>query len=361
MGAIVTHALVNEEGTLIVAAESGQIIIWDLATKKVIYSDECSHIVQMAFNKQQTKLLVVRGTGPPGSHTGHVEVRHFPAGEKQFGFEFTYRKFVNVHWTADEMQIVCYGFEKMKNHLYIHSNKSGKRLAAILVKYDGFKDVSNMVVLPDKGGIIALIDTEKGNIMDIQNKKFVKSIQGWGGNFTKDGKYGLCAPPSGGMDILDLRSGAVVRTLIPKISEGIFDVIAIFNQTNEYVLYYHSGRKTIRVFRRKDGLQIANYRVQADLKGMETTGDGKGVVLGMGDGSMTSLTIADPARSGTKEYLAKLPSRRNTLPEQTRFWQNGYPYPNPYNHEVSSSPINFLSLLTPFFVPDLHRLLERAT
>ena len=55
MGAIVTHALVNEEGTLIVAAESGQIIIWDLATKKVIYSDECSHIVQMAFNKQQTK------------------------------------------------------------------------------------------------------------------------------------------------------------------------------------------------------------------------------------------------------------------------------------------------------------------
>lgn len=169
----------------------------------------------------------------------------------------------------------------MKNHLYIHSNKSGKRLAAILVKYDGFKDVSNMVVLPDKGGIIALIDTEKGNIMDIQNKKFVKSIQGWGGNFTKDGKYGLCAPPSGGMDILDLRSGAVVRTLIPKISEGIFDVIAIFNQTNEYVLYYHSGRKTIRVFRRKDGLQIANYRAgrpqgDGDDRGREGGGAGHG-------------------------------------------------------------------------------------
>ena len=153
------------------------------------------------------------------------------------------------------------------------------------------------------------------------------------------------------MDILDLRSGAVVRTLIPKISEGIFDVIAIFNQTNEYVLYYHSGRKTIRVFRRKDGLQIANYRVQADLKGMETTGDGKGVVLGMGDGSMTSLTIADPARSGTKDYLAKLPSRRNTLPEQTRFWQNGYPYPNPYNHEIYTDYLKELRKVIPGYQP----------
>ena len=55
-----THALVNEEGTIIVAAESGQVILWDLGTKSVIFSDECKGIVQMAFNKQQTKLLVVR-------------------------------------------------------------------------------------------------------------------------------------------------------------------------------------------------------------------------------------------------------------------------------------------------------------
>ena len=351
MGAIVTQALVNEEGDKIVAAESGEILFWDLATKSVVYKDECKSVVQLAFNKKQDQLVAVRGTGPPGSHTGHVEVRHFPSGEKKFSFEYTYRKFVQVHWTADETTIVCYGFEKMKNHLYIHSNKSGKRLHALLVKYDGFKDVSNMVVLPDKGGLVALIDAEKGNIMDISNKKFVKSIQGWGGNYTKDGKYGLCAPPSGGMDILDLRSGAVVRTLIPKISEGIFDVIAIFNQTNEYVLYYHSGRKTIRVFRRKDGVQIANYRVQADLKGMETTGDGKGVVLGMGDGSMTSLTIADPARSGTKDYLAKLPSRSNNFPAQSRFWQNGYPYPNPHNHEIYTDYLKELRKVIPGYKP----------
>ena len=77
--------------------------------------------------------------------------------------------------------------------------------------------------------------------------------------------------------MLDLRTGKVCKTLIPKISEGIFDVMAVFNATNEYVLYYHSGRKTIRAFRRKDGNMIANFRVQADLKGMETTADGRWV------------------------------------------------------------------------------------
>ena len=144
----------------------------------------------------------------------------------------------------------------------------------------------------------------------------------------QDGRYGLYAPATGGMDMLDLRTGKVCKTLIPKISEGvyflnsfkpyakyiipvlgIFDVMAVFNATNEYVLYYHSGRKTIRAFRRKDGTMIANFRVQADLKGMETTGDGRSVVLGMGDGSMTTLTIADPDKTDIAQYLKSLPSR----------------------------------------------------
>ena len=53
------------------------------------------------------------------------------------------------------------------------------------------------------------------------------------------GRYGLYAPSRGGLDMLDLRHGTVLRTLIPKIAEGIFTVICKFNATNEYVLYYH--------------------------------------------------------------------------------------------------------------------------
>ncbi len=34
---------------------------------------------------------------------------------------------------------------------------------------------------------------------------------------------------------------------VRQVAEGIFDVFAVFNATGEYVLYYHSGRKTIRL------------------------------------------------------------------------------------------------------------------
>ena len=35
----------------------------------------------------------------------------------------------------------------------------------------------------------------------------------------------------------------------------------------------------------------------------------RSVVLGMGDGSMMTLTIADPEKKGISEYLKTLPSR----------------------------------------------------
>ena len=66
----------------------------------------------------------------------------------------------------------------------------------------------------EKSGIVALIDVDKGNMMDVVNKKHVKSLQGWGGSCTKDGRYGLCAPPTGGMDILDLRFLVILLILL---------------------------------------------------------------------------------------------------------------------------------------------------
>ena len=264
--------------------------------------------------------------------------------------EYPFRKHLNVLWTSDESYVVCCGFEKTKTHLFVFSFSDGSLVSKILLKYNGLKEITKMVPFHDKPGLIGLIDGEKGNIMDIVNKKFVKSVPFWDGSSTSDGKYGLYAPPSGGMDILDLRSGSVVRTLIPRIAEGIFDVIATFNQTNEYVLYYHSGRKTIRAFRRKDGTQIANYRVSADLKCLETTRDGKSLVLGMGDGAITTLTIADPDKSDTKEYLKSLPSRKGEIGnhrDTETYLQNGNPYPNPYDYSIYTDYLKVLYTVIP--------------
>ena len=266
MGSIITHAIVNEEGTFIVAAESGEILIWDLQRREVVCKDDQENVAQLFFNKAQTRCMVVSNEGTVGSYRGVCVCRSFPEGVRQFTFDYPHQVFRDVLYTSDEKHLVCYGCCNKKDHLFVHSADDGELLSTIPVKYPGFKKVSKVVPLPDKPSTVALIDVDRGAMIDVVSKKFLKSIPNWDGSCTNDGRYGLFAPPTGGMHMLDLRTGIVSQTLIPKSAEGIFDVTAIFNKTNEYVLYYHSGRKTVRAFRRKNGEMIANFRVQADLK-----------------------------------------------------------------------------------------------
>merc|ERR1719206_1663443 len=236
LGAIITHALVNEEGTHIVSAESGDLLYWDIKTREVIFQERQEDIQQIFFYKNQTRCIVVSKKGKKGNFSGLVVSRSIPGGEKQWEFEFPFTTFTKVVMTSDEHPLVCYDADKVKSHLYIHTMKTGNLVSKVMVKYNGFKEVTKIIALPDKPSVVALIDVDKGNLMDIIQRKFIKSIPCWDGTCSKDGRYGLYAPATGGMEMLDLRTGKVCKTLIPKVAEGIFDVMAVFNATNEYVL-----------------------------------------------------------------------------------------------------------------------------
>lgn len=165
------------------------------------------------------------------------------------------------------------------------------------------------MAMPHKPQQVAVMSNEKGTIVDIKTRKPVRTIPKWGGSTTKDGKYGLYAPTRGGLEMIELRRGNSVKTFIPKVAEGVFSVICIFTENDEYVCYYHSGRKTIRVFRVVDAVMLANYRLQAELTAIKSSKDGRCLVLGTVDGCMTSLAIVDPLHEDMYEYLNALPSR----------------------------------------------------
>lgn len=48
--------------------------------------------------------------------------------------------------------------------------------------------------MPHKGHLVAVTSTDKGAVIDIRNKKHVRTVPKWGGICTLDGKYGLYAP-----------------------------------------------------------------------------------------------------------------------------------------------------------------------
>lgn len=54
---------------------------------------------------------------------------------------------------------------------------------------------------------------------------------------------------------------------------------------------------------------IANYRCQAELSAVESSPDGKALVLGTVDGCVSVLAILDPQKKDMIQYLAGMPSR----------------------------------------------------
>lgn len=54
---------------------------------------------------------------------------------------------------------------------------------------------------------------------------------------------------------------------------------------------------------------VANYKVQAELTAVESTPDGKALVLGTIDGCVSVLAIADPIKNEMSDFIAEMPSR----------------------------------------------------
>lgn len=130
-------------------------------------------------------------------------------------------------------------------------------------------------------------------------------IPKWTGQISWDGKHGLYAPTRGGLEIFELRNGKVVRTLIGKVAEGVFDVITFFTPTNNHVIYYNKGKRTIRVFRAADGQLIADMRCQAKVRQACATPDGLALVVGYEDGAVQMFLLADRFEPASVEHLIK--------------------------------------------------------
>ena len=127
---------------------------------------------------------------------------------------------------------------------------------------------------------------------------------------TKAGKHGLYAPSRGGLEYIELKHGKTVKTLIPRIAEGVFNIDSMFSKNDHHVIYYHSGHRTLRVFRTSDGKMVARYKAHAEVKVMTGSPGGMSVIIGCVDGSLTVLALADPQYEDNVSFLQAIPSRQ---------------------------------------------------
>ena len=64
LGAIVTHALVTDNGEYIVAAESGFVLYWKVNEEKVTFKEEQKNILQVMLYDDKKKSLFVSKAKP---------------------------------------------------------------------------------------------------------------------------------------------------------------------------------------------------------------------------------------------------------------------------------------------------------
>ena len=58
LGAIITHAVLSDDGLHLASAESGDLLYWRLETQKVIFREKIPGINQLQLSKHSDKCLV---------------------------------------------------------------------------------------------------------------------------------------------------------------------------------------------------------------------------------------------------------------------------------------------------------------
>ena len=96
------------------AAESGDLLYWDMGTQKVVHQEKQENIQQIFFYKNQSRCVVVSKKGSKGNESGlcvsrsvqektpkkkqlkSCLSRSVPEGTKQWEFEFPFVTFIKV-------------------------------------------------------------------------------------------------------------------------------------------------------------------------------------------------------------------------------------------------------------------------
>ncbi|KAL3831256.1 hypothetical protein ACJMK2_023030 [Sinanodonta woodiana] len=314
---VVTEALITFDGLYVAAAETANVVIWEVSKETAIKTIPQRDVQQILLNESDTRLLAFSKTL---GQKGVCVCYSVPEGEQVFKFEFGLKnQFKKAALTTDGLMLAVPSTDKSGDVLGVYQAKAGTCLYNLQLKYSNYKPLIKVLAMPHDPHQVAIVDEEKGNILDLKKKTLVRSVMRWNGMATKTGKQGLYAPTRGGLELLDLKNGKTVKILIPRVAEGVFNIDVMFTPNDRHVLYYHSGHRTLRVFRISDGKLIATYKAHAEINAMSCSPDGFSVIVGAVDGSLTVLVIGDPEYQDNKEFIQYLPSRQTHSAQNMSF------------------------------------------
>lgn len=207
----------SSTGTFAASSESNRLVIWDLEERKPTYVSSSQsnnvHIKQLQFHQSEINVMCAT----LDTTTKQVTLTNYilPDGEVVYAIEYSLKQgsdYKNFAVSSDDTYLVVFRNDKKNDCLAIHLAADGSHVHNVKLQYPNYtSDFTQMVPMHKNPHYIALIDADKGNLINVKDKKFVRSIQKWNGRATKDDKFGLYAPTRGGLEVLDLKNGSKVK------------------------------------------------------------------------------------------------------------------------------------------------------
>jgi WD40 repeat protein len=212
-GAIFSCSAMSSTGTFAASSESNRLVIWDIEERKPTFvsTSQSNNVLikQLTFHQSEINVLcaTVETTTKLVTITNYI----LPDGEVVYSVEYNLKpgsEYKNFVVSSDDTYLVIFRNDKKNDVLAIYLAADGSQVHNVKLQYPNYTpDFFEMVPMHKNPHYIALIDADKGNLINVKDKKFVRSIAKWNGRATKDDKFGLYAPTRGGMEVLDLKNG----------------------------------------------------------------------------------------------------------------------------------------------------------
>ncbi|ULT89955.1 hypothetical protein L3Y34_008385 [Caenorhabditis briggsae] len=316
-GAVVSNSLLASDGRTIVAIESDQLLLWDLRTQSVIHSIHAPNVFQIFYmNKEALIGVIYRQVDSAEQKIARLTIYRVVDFSVQYNFEYPCRLFKDCAVLRDQVTgVVITLFKGHDSLLVFDAVEKTQKIKFRPRQSKKQKDVmiSKIIAMPSNSNQVIVVESDnKASVWDIRVRKFHRTLTQFNGVVSSDGRLGLFAPAKGGLFVIDMRSGQVAKTLIGNVTEGVNDVTCSFSPNGQYVFYYHSGHKTLRVFRVLDCQLIGTFRPHATITCWSYDPDGFFVIIGAQDGSLLTVVLNDPiAKEETLNKIAILPCRRH--------------------------------------------------
>uniref|UniRef100_A0AC35UEM1 NACHT domain-containing protein n=1 Tax=Rhabditophanes sp. KR3021 TaxID=114890 RepID=A0AC35UEM1_9BILA len=319
-GAVCTHSLITADGRTVISIENDTLLIWELKTQGVKNRTPTPHVYQIDFLCNESMIAVLsRHLDTSEQKIARLTIYKMEDLTVHYTYEWNCRTFKPIILFRDNHTIALVSI--VKGHDIVQIVDTAEGTIKCKFKPKCTKKISKDITIFELGAvygnnsqIIIMENESKGSIWNWKTKRMVRNLSLFSNICSSDGKLGLFSPSRGGLSVIDMKTGNVIRTLIGTVMEGVNDVSAYFTTTGQHVLYYHTGKQTLRCFRVADGKEIGTLKPHAKITDIKCDAKGQKIVMVCQDGSLLVSLICDEITHPTiQRTLASLPSRKHLL------------------------------------------------